>query len=1075
MFQIFPWNKHLEIGIAEIDKQHRHFLTLLNRLANLVATSPQRDSLKIMLEELAEHATHHFKTEEKIWQQLINDSNQQQDHEKSHQVFLSKILSYAQQLNHENAEQVAMHAVEYLSKWLVAHIIDTDRSLAHFAVAKKSGLTDAEALLNVQYSTKKESTQKLIALIDDLYVKNVSSRIQNIREINALHHTNDSLNRQHAYRELILQVAMSFINLPLEGINFAIEDALALISEFMLADRAYIFQYDFNNQSVSNTHEWCASDVEPMIQNLQQLPIALASAQLPLHRAGKPHVVHSVEDLPASEYKALLESQEIKSLITMPLISHGRCTGFVGFDSTKKVRHFEKDEQDILKLFTNILTNINQRQAIAQDLKQKTDELSLAHKRLINILNGVNAVVYVADMDTYEVLFVNEQGRQAVGDIVGKTCWKTIQLNQDGPCNFCTNKALLNEHGEPNPPIVWEHYNPALKQWYQLHDQAILWNDGRYVRLEIAVNITQRKTLELSLQESEKRYRSLFEQSRDALMIISPPEWRLSDGNAAMIELFGAKDLSELLSLSPADLSPHKQPCGTLSSTLCQQEVENALKNGSSFFEWVHKRLDGKEITCAVLLTRNEIEGETVIQGTVRDITEQKIQQLQLERIAHYDVLTSMPNRVLLADRMKQAMSHAKRTHTVVAIAYLDIDGFKMINDQHGHNSGDRFLVQLSKRMRNVLRETDTLARIGGDEFVIVMGDFQNPDASLPVFDRLLEEASHPFSDGENQLQVSASLGITFYPQADVLDADQLLRQADQAMYQAKLAGKNRYHLFDLINDKAQRGHHSQIARLQTALQTEEFILFYQPKVNMKTGRVLGVEALIRWQHPELGCLGPDQFLPLIEGHPLEVSVDNWVLETAVKQMSAWHQQGIELPISINLGAYQLQSPDFVQTLRNTLHRYPDCLPEHLELEILESSALSDLERVTQVMNECISLGVRFALDDFGTGYSSLTYLKRLPAESLKIDRSFVGDMLEDPDDHAILEGVLGLARAFGRQAIAEGVETEAQGIALLALGCEVAQGYYIARPQPASDVIQWMKAWKKPDSWKDSIYTNSH
>ena len=497
------------------------------------------------------------------------------------------------------------------------------------------------------------------------------------------------------------------------------------------------------------------------------------------------------------------------------------------------------------------------------------------------------------------------------------------------------------------------------------------------------------------------------------------------------------------------------------------EKLALAIEEGSCFFEWLYKRLDGKLINCAVLLTRTNTDGQMLVQGTVRDITEQKTQQRQLERIAHYDILTSMPNRVLLSDRMQQAMANAKRTGKVLAVAYLDIDGFKLINDQHGHNSGDRFLVQLAKRLQLVLRETDTLARIGGDEFVIVMGDFQNPDASLPVFDRLLEEASTPYIDGGHSFQVSASLGITFYPQAEAIDADQLLRQADHAMYQAKLAGKNRYHLFDLKNDQAQRGHHANIARIQSALETNEFVLFYQPKVNMLSGEILGVEALIRWQHPEKGLVGPGEFLPLIEGHSIEVAIDNWVLETSLAQMSVWNTLGIHLPISINVSASQLQHPKFVETLNNTLQRYPICTPKDLQLEILESSALGDLELVVQVMNECISLGVNFALDDFGTGYSSLTYLKRLPADTLKIDKSFVRDMLDDEDDFAILEGVLGLSRAFRRLAVAEGVETIDQGKALLKLGCEIAQGYCIAKPQPAADIIHWIKQWRRPREWE--------
>lgn len=1067
MFKIFPWNKNLEIGIAEIDKQHRMLLAILNRLANEATLSPNKASFKNQCIELTTLAQHHFETEESIWKRYLDNKEIQQTRSNAHQAFVKKVTLLVEQLDKQDTKQVARHTLEYLAEWLVLHIIDADRYMAHVMRSKIAGLSDQEALTSANEKIRTHENQTLLKLISDLYVKNAFSRIQNIREIDEQQKTNTALQRQQAYRELILQLAVSLINLPTENIDGVIEHALAQMSVLLNTDRAYVFEYDFVNQTLSNTHEWCASDVEPMIEKSQKLPLSLSTNMLPAHLLGEAGIIPSVFDLPKGPFRDLLESQDIKSLITMPLMISGQCTGFVGFDSTNQLRIFDQEELGILALFASLLSNINQRKIMEQNLAFKTDELAASHKRLVNILDGTDAVVYVADIENHEVLFVNKKGRELIGDITGKTCWRAIQGKADGPCSFCTNPQLLNQDGEANSPIVWEHFNEKANRWFQLHDQAIPWNDGRFVRLEIAIDITEKKSLEQSLRQSEKRYRSLFEQSRDALMIVSPPDWTFIDGNQAMVELFGAENLDQLRTLTPIDLSPSHQPCGSASKELCLEKLKVAIQDGSCFFEWLHQRLDGKIINCAVLLTRTKTDGQMLIQGNVRDITEQKVQQRQLERIAHYDILTSMPNRVLLSDRMQQAMANTKRTEKVLAIAYLDIDGFKLINDQHGHNAGDRFLIQLAKRLQLVLRETDTLARIGGDEFVIVMGDFQNPDASLPVLDRLLEEASVPFVDNDIIFQVSASLGITFYPQAESIDADQLLRQADHAMYQAKLAGKNRYHLFDLINDQAQRGHHANIARIQSALKTDEFVLFYQPKVNMLSGEVLGVEALIRWQHPEKGMLGPCEFLPLIEGHSLEVAIDNWVLEAALKQMSDWNKQGIKLPISINISASQLQHPDFVGTLSSALHRYPNCSPKDLQLEILESSALGDLEWVIQVMNECISLGVHFALDDFGTGYSSLTYLKRLPADTLKIDKSFVRDMLDDDDDYAILEGVIGLSRAFRRLAVAEGVETIEQGKALLELGCEIAQGYCIAKPQPAADIVHWIDQWHTPSEWK--------
>ena len=455
------------------------------------------------------------------------------------------------------------------------------------------------------------------------------------------------------------------------------------------------------------------------------------------------------------------------------------------------------------------------------------------------------------------------------------------------------------------------------------------------------------------------------------------------------------------------------------------------------------------------------------------DITALKEHERQLEHIAHYDALTTLPNRVLFADRLHQAMVQAQRRKQMLAVAYLDLDGFKEINDRHGHAAGDQLLVTLSARMKESLREGDTLARLGGDEFVAVILDLADVAGSALMLGRLLEAAALPVQLGDYTLQVSASIGVTYYPQATEVDADQLLRQSDQAMYQAKLAGKNRFHIFDAEQDDNVRGHHESLERIRRALNEQEFVLHYQPKVNMRTGQVIGAEALIRWQHPEKGLLLPAEFLPVIEDHPLATDIGEWVISAALKQMAVWREAGLNIPVSVNVAARQLQQLDFVERLRALLAAHPEHRLGDLELEVLETSALEDLTRVSQIIEFCREFGMKFALDDFGTGYSSLTYLKRLPVSQLKIDQSFVRDMLDDPDDLAILEGVIGLSRAFNREVIAEGVESVEHGVMLLLLGCELAQGFGIARPMPGADIPAWVVAWRPDPLWLDRAGPN--
>ncbi len=442
------------------------------------------------------------------------------------------------------------------------------------------------------------------------------------------------------------------------------------------------------------------------------------------------------------------------------------------------------------------------------------------------------------------------------------------------------------------------------------------------------------------------------------------------------------------------------------------------------------------------------------------DVTSLREQSERLQHVAHYDALTDLPNRLLLQDRLRQAIALNQRHHQSLAVLYLDLDGFKAINDGHGHHVGDQLLVKVANRIRHTLRESDTPARIGGDEFVAVLTGLASADDCAQFVDRMLKACAEPIALGGQMVQVSVSIGVTLYPQDDV-DADQLIRHADQAMYQAKQAGRNRCQYFDLVQDALFKTRDQQLQRIADGLRGHEFVLHYQPKVNLRSGRVFGAEALVRWQHPERGLLPPAGFLGDIERHPVSLTLCDHVIDQALRQMAAWSAQGLTLSVSVNVGAWQFQQPHFAKGLAAHLGRHASVDPRLLELEILESSAMEDLAAASQTMAECHRLGVHFAIDDFGTGYSSLTYLRRLPAETLKIDQSFVRDMLHDAEDMAIVQGVIGLAQAFGRQVIAEGVESEAHSAMLLQLGCEQAQGYGIGRPMSPDQFLPWIHAWE--------------
>ncbi len=449
-----------------------------------------------------------------------------------------------------------------------------------------------------------------------------------------------------------------------------------------------------------------------------------------------------------------------------------------------------------------------------------------------------------------------------------------------------------------------------------------------------------------------------------------------------------------------------------------------------------------------------------------RDITERKQHEDELHHVANHDMVTGLPNRRLLSDRLEQAIARTQRSGKMLAVCYLDLDNFKPINDEHGHDIGDQLLINITQHIKSVLRADDTLARLGGDEFVLLFNEIECIDDVYTILDRLLESVCAQVRVKNLSFKLSASIGVALYPE-DNVDPDTLLRHADHAMYIAKADGKNRYHVFDSSYEKQMQKRLDNIAQLRAALENREFVLHYQPKVNLLDGSVIGAEALIRWQHPERGLLSPAAFIPHLEGSDIEVPVGEWVIDSALKQIDAWKKNGLTVPVSVNISAKHLLSVDFADRLRLTLEQYPNISPSHLELEIVETAAFSDMSQAFDTLTRCRELGVKVALDDFGTGYSSLTYLRQLPVNTLKIDQSFVRDMLTDPSDRSIVVSVVQLAKAFSRAVIAEGVETLEQGAMLMQLGCQVMQGYGFARPMSAEQILPWVAQWYEETVWQ--------
>ena len=698
------------------------------------------------------------------------------------------------------------------------------------------------------------------------------------------------------------------------------------------------------------------------------------------------------------------------------------------------------------------------------------------------IVNAAGAGTWDWQVQTGKLIF-NQRWAEIIGYSVSELQPITVDTwaNRVQPDDLLRANERLEKHwdGEPYEIEIRMQHKRGHYVWVLASGKVIEWEqNGKPKRmLGTQVDITERKERERDgiianqlLEESQK--------------VTNVGGWEL---NLETGLLYWTAETYRIHETSPAEYSPSLDAGIDFflpnSRVRISEALDQAINEGVDYdLELETLTTKGRKIDVRTTCNVTQKNGIAVrLTGIFQDISDQKAIQRKLETSnleleeanatlqlsAHFDPLTELPNRILLSDQVQQAMTQCVLNNQLVAIAFIDLDGFNAINDRYGHSVGDQFLRKISQYLKSSLRDGDTLARIGGDEFVAVINQLNNIKDSYAALTRLLESAATGLDIDGHFLKVTASIGVTFYPQNNC-SPDQLLRHADHAMYKAKQSGKNRWHMFDIERDCAVKHRHEELERLKLALKNEEFVLFYQPKIDLRSKEVIGLEALIRWNHPEKGILPPADFLPILELDVLSIELGEWVIQTTLKQLDTWRSTVMEMPISVNISPLQLQHSDFVLRLEQMLEEFPLLNPKKLELEILESSALQDINIAAGVIRECNRLGIAFSIDDFGTGYSSLTYLKRLPAEYLKIDQSFVRDMLIDTDDRTIIKGIIELAKAFNLKVIAEGVETPAHGDELLSLGCSLAQGYGIAKPMHAGDFSMWLARWQNDPSLVD-------
>ncbi|HEX2954083.1 MAG TPA: EAL domain-containing protein, partial [Bacillota bacterium] len=578
---------------------------------------------------------------------------------------------------------------------------------------------------------------------------------------------------------------------------------------------------------------------------------------------------------------------------------------------------------------------------------------------------------------------------------------------------------------------------------------------GKEMLLSIDRDITERIQSEQALRDNEARYRTLFDHSPDGIFLMKPSEdeteWTIIDCNEVACKMNGY-ERDELIGESINIVNLKKDSMEDRQAVLATLREEKKFSS-----EIIHQRKDGTIFPIETITNLLVIDGNEVVMGIDRDISERKKAEETIHHQMYYDLMTGLPNRTLFSDRLSLALAHSHRTGGVLAVIFLNLDRFKTINDTLGHAVGDRLLQGVAERISGCLGEGDTLARLSGDTFTLLFSQVERVEDVAKMAQTILESFKQPFILSDMEIFTTLSMGISLYPN-DGEDVDNLMKNADTALYRAKEQGRNNYQFYTpLMNAKASERLALENS-LRRALSREEFIVYYQPQIEAKIGRIIGVEALVRWKHPDLGLVSPAEFIPMAEETGLIVPIGSWVLRNACLQSKAWQSMGLPpIKIAVNLSARQFQQEDLVAMVKEALDQ-TGFDPQLLELEITESIAMQNADYTITILNDLKTMGVHISLDDFGTGYSSLNYLKKFPIDTLKIDQSFVRDLTLNPNDLAIAKAVIALAHSMNLEVMAEGVETKEQMSILREEQCDMMQGYLFGRPVSAAEIEHLLK-----------------
>lgn len=749
----------------------------------------------------------------------------------------------------------------------------------------------------------------------------------------------------------------------------------------------------------------------------------------------------------------------LERMISLPVLDGDRVVMVAGVGN--KIDDYTDTDADVCQLVCNELWHLIKEERTQKEIKQQKNR----YEDLLNDL-GTQYVVFSYDPFKHQTIYLSAGFEQIFNkprfalfnkSLVDEIDWlpesmdvfnqaiETIISSQEN--ETAIKMSFLNEVGEKRTVSLQLHGS------YEYHELRTI--DG------LIKDVTE----EIEAENKLKQAAQVFDYANEGILITNHRN-QIIRANQRMEAITGYKE-AELIGKNPRTFSSGEQ------NNIFYESLWNSLTLlGYWEGELFNKRKDGSLYPCSLKISTvydEEHQPEYYI-ALFADITEEHKQQEQLERMAHYDALTNLPNRLLLTDRIHQAISSLERTGEVMGLLFVDLDGFKEINDAHGHSYGDVLLKTLAKRLQKLIRKQDTVARLGGDEFVIILSGSESEDHLYEVEQRILAEINEPVVYKNQFLKVSGSIGVVYYHSGidQELDPDQLIRLADQTMYQAKLQGKNRINRYKWHDSKEQK-------EILAAFDNHEFQLFYQPKIDFKSGQIISLEALIRWVHPEKGIIAPFFFLNKLKNLDLIGKLSILVVKEAGRFLTEMKQKGSDLNVSININGYDLLSDDFTQALEETFEHSKEISCHNLTLELLESSALENINSISEQIDRLKLKGYRFAIDDFGTGHASLSYMKNLPVNEVKIDQEFVRNIFNEPSSFSIIEAIKSMSEAFNVSVVAEGAETDAHVELLIKLGINHIQGYAISKPISETDTKNWIQNWHYDEKWQTIAEIGKH